>query len=89
MRNMIRRFKAWSAARQERMAIESIRREMALMGFPLDDITDEEVSAGVIELAKVCAEMTLSIEEAAQAFTDLQSAMQEQARFWLGIYDGG
>ena len=74
-------------ARRNRRTLSMIREGMAFYGMDISDMSDEDLITGVTEYAKVCEEMTLSFEDAATAFADVQPAMQEQARFWLGIYD--
>ena len=50
-----------------RRAIRLVRREMACLGYPLDDLTDEEIQQGLNTLADVMSRMGMTIKEASAA----------------------
>jgi hypothetical protein len=52
-------------------AIRIVREGFAFLGYPLDDLTDEELIAGIVGLVKVVANTGISAEEAASALVKL------------------
>lgn len=48
-------------------AMDVFRREMALFGFPMDDLTDEEIEEGTRRLGEAAREAALTADEAADA----------------------
>lgn len=51
------------ADRQRRRAIRRIRREMGLLGYPLDDLTDEQIESGVREFGRIAVKVGVSVRE--------------------------
>lgn len=54
--------------RRQRRAIHRVRKTMADFGYPLDDLTDEEVVQKVAELGKILAVTGITAQEAVTRF---------------------
>jgi hypothetical protein len=59
----------WIAARRRRRVIAGIRRQMAFFGYPLDDMTDEEIEEGAVRIGRAVSEgVGVTADEVAQNF---------------------
>lgn len=52
-------------------SIRSIRESFAWFGYPLDDLTDEEIEEGVMRVSASMASMGVTAEEAAAGLRQL------------------
>ena len=61
-------------------AIASIRESFAWFGYPLDDLTDEEIEAGVAEIGRQLATVGVTAREAAESMTTMLSVSGGEIR---------
>lgn len=65
---------------QHRRSLGNIRTDLAALGFPMDDLTDEEFEAGMLRVGQAVRDCGVSIEDAARAFRAFSDAVPDEMR---------
>ncbi len=55
--------------------VRAVREHLAALGYPLDDLTDEEVVEGVDRLGRAVASTGVSAQEAAESLNRVMKAI--------------
>jgi hypothetical protein len=72
---MIRRFNGWMQRRRYFRALTNIRIALADFGYPVDDITSEEILSGMRRAGLAVSQLGVAAEEAATAFRRLARSL--------------
>jgi len=68
----------FSEEKRLKWAIADFRREMAWFGYPLDDLTDQEVLDSVVKVAGIMSGFGISVKQAGEAMRKLSAASLPQ-----------
>jgi hypothetical protein len=60
---------------EHRLVMASIRNDLAALGFPVDDLSDEQLEAGVQEFARITAAAGVTADQAMAALTAVTKAI--------------
>jgi hypothetical protein len=55
--------------RSKRVATATIRESMSALGFPVDDLSDDEIEQGAVAFAEVAASCGITAQEAVDALS--------------------
>lgn len=69
------------AERQRRRSLSVIREEFAFWGYPLDDLTDEEIEERVVEAGRALANTGLTAAEATAALRQVLGLLSPDLRY--------
>jgi hypothetical protein len=76
------RIKAAYEAWQTRRIIRNLRENFAWFGFPLDDMTDEEIIEGAVRVGEAVRLSGVTVAEATLAFRNLQTHLSSASNPW-------
>lgn len=69
------RYVAWRQQRSKRRAMRDLRSHLRFFGVPIDDITDEQIEAGVLRASQIVARAGITGDEARTAINRVLSRL--------------